>query len=247
MEPYHSALGLISGPEYRRRRAKTNGRASARCHYHWERCRAANCGLPTASCRLSTNPRSRTRRRLLVGSPRRSFFAQIADSARLLGSLLLIFEKIHFPAALRSLSRLVARAQCGSLSVSSFDLGPSGRDSPGNVGVRTTDPRTRCGLDCPGFRPLGDFQIADVGLHRARPRDCALDRRHHRRHGNCLRNRIASPIRWPIASRPTALSRDPEPHRPSHRDGNRRSNPCSDRNAAKATSQHHSDRRSWRS
>lgn len=62
-----------------------------------------------------------------------------------------------------------------------------------------------------------------------------------------LRNRRASPIRWPTASHPDALSRGPESRRPSHRDGNRRSNPCSDRNAAKPASRHHSDRRSWRS
>jgi len=65
--------------------------------------------------------------------------------------------------------------------------------------------------------------------------------------GNGLRNRIASLIRWPTASRPTALSRGPESRRPSHRDGIRRSSPCPDRIAAKPASPHHSDRRSWRS
>ena len=62
-----------------------------------------------------------------------------------------------------------------------------------------------------------------------------------------LRNRRASPIRSPTASRQAALSRDPEPRWPSHPDGNRRSNPCSDRNASKPASPRHSDRRSWRS
>lgn len=65
--------------------------------------------------------------------------------------------------------------------------------------------------------------------------------------GSGLRSRRASPIRWPTASHPDALSRGPESRRPSHRDGIRRSNPCPDRNAAKPASPHHSDRRSWRS
>jgi hypothetical protein len=62
-----------------------------------------------------------------------------------------------------------------------------------------------------------------------------------------LRSRPAYLNRWPTASHQAEPSGHPGLRRPCHRDGNRRSNPCWDRGAARRAGPHHSGRRSWRS